>query len=601
MRYFNIYREFLLEEPKSGGAFTKCLSPDRTKDPGGVNLETGVYHNLKDNTSLPAVKYYCQAYGIGYEEARLKIRFLLGHTTSKSQELLDVYNNAENFGKLCREYCTLRGISEEVAKEAGLKETHDSILFPYFDIHGNLFGVKIRDSFTGSKRNEEDSFNYLYITYRERKPFPIVVLVEGESDALKFRSVLEENNVDDIGVYGLPGSVVRWEYLRELQFASRIVVIPDTDAGGVQVLRSVQKLPKKIFPVELPWKPGQYGKDVTDWLDASGNHLEELLLLIRGSASKRQLLDIENWLDSVEEEDEDWLIENLIAKEQIVLLGGLPKGRKTWIALNMIYAMVYEENFLGIPKFKGRPGYKIWFIEEEGSKRKFKKRLKKVFPDIKAIKDSVIITHRQGYKFDNEDDMNFIKKMVEEKGIDLIIGDPFQRLNSVENEDSSSSSAPFWDNVHSLLGATGVSLVLLHHFSKSGNIANLIEAFRGSVRGAGEVDLMIGTDATEFPPRNRINMLGRDTENIMPEDGEFWKVTFNGNTGLFSSSLELRNQIIKIMESGEELYLTDLQDMIGTQKTDVAKNIVANDPELSKRYTWTKPSKGNKVKLITKE
>ena len=97
--------------------------------------------------------------------------------------------------------------------------------------------------------------------------------------------------------------------------------------------------------VELPWKRGDVGKDICEWLTRN-NHTDQELV---------ELIPFENYEDRfsryyrVEEllkrepTEPDWLVRGMIARGQKILVQGPPKQMKTWFVLSLLRRSAAEK------------------------------------------------------------------------------------------------------------------------------------------------------------------------------------------------------------------------------------------------------------------
>lgn len=587
MKYYHLLIDHL-KTPVEGVVAELLMEPGIT-----VNLDTGFFSDGRFALD------FVQSLGM----TLLECRYRLGRGDTADSITSD-YEFSSSFGTSCSLWCKLRGISEQVAKLAGLREEREKVLIPYRDIHGNLLRIVYRDALTG-KKGDVLGTECIYSPYKSRQPFPIVVLLLGESDVLRFRTELENEGITDIGVYGLPSTTVAREFLREFQTVSRVLVIPTSDLKGTTLIQSVQKIAPQWMITELNWKTGQKGKDFTDWINYSEN---DFLALIRGIRPQHASSIIQNdgdFIMDTESIPKEWIIENLISKGDIGILGGQQKARKTWLTMTLLKSIVTGTPLWGIEDYVGNPNTRILFIEEEGNKKDFKDRRDAVLSN--KIYPNIFWLHDSGRKFDNDSDIEWLSSYCRELEIDFVIADPLQNLRNVANESSAGDVHHFWENVKRLKRDCNLGMLFLHHFNQGGDVTKGWAALRGTTRDAGQADIGFFTDKVEKPTHyNRVCIDGREVHAEYP-NGKYFHLNFV--TRSLGKKL-IHADFVASKEGGiKNNHETLLRDFLGTQKTEwlltdcaetygVTEKTIKNWVEKLPELTTTPPSKNNPVKIV---
>ncbi len=359
----------------------------------------------------------------------------------------------------------------------GTADQLECLVFPYYS-GGKLVALRGR-SFSGLKGGVKGSHHTLY-HLDALEGASQCVLVEGESDCLRVHQTLKGR----VPVVAAPTAAFKREWARHLEGIEIVYLIPQADEPSQMQLvpQAVKALSEsRVRVVQLPWRRGDLGKDVVDWLRVHPD--EALAELIPWEEPEKVLLSLEDMVRRADEEI-PWIVEGLLAVGDKVVLAGPQKSLKTFFALDLARAIAVGEDFLGwpVPAPKG-----VLFIEEEGSPVQFARRVKTVFSGVDGV--PIWWTHRAGVKLDHPTWTEHLARLLDEVSPDIIILDPLQRLHS-KIEDASWEMGEVWDAVHDLARA-GRAVLVVHHFAKRATVSQGWDALRGSGRTAGEVDVGI--------------------------------------------------------------------------------------------------------------
>lgn len=566
MIFKSFYEQYvtLLADPKYKG-YSNCTCPFHkgNKVNTGVDLYTGMFNCFKCGTFSP-VKFLRNIIpSISLSEANHTIDEILSQANVKIQKdendlnngfttkwtynkkFEEIYNKSISLdlrNDLVASYIDSRGLSIEILNHYGVKVikpeltaekwNRESLVFPYV-LGGRIVGLRYRDIF-GNKYAESGSYMTPWAPFTESPGNTSSVILEGESDTLRMAQSCILHGID-IDVYGLPGARFAGQWEREFYGYENIIFIPQSDLPAKHVIEDASKcLGKERFSImEIPWKRGQIGKDICDWLSYNTDKdlVEKLSSKIK--ITKKVWLtgmDLKNVL--LPEHEVPDLIENLVAPGQLVFIGGKQKSKKTWVLLELLRTLISkDENFLGIPKLtsKGNPDRKILIIEEEGSKRKFVERIEKVFDGLEWEKH-ITLAHRFLIKLDSPFWIDLLCKKIEEEKYTDIAFDPLQRLHS-KDENDSTSLGPVFDTIHLLFSKfPEINQYIIHHFNKMGDIKNGWDSFRGTSRTGGEADLGIFVQKGN-KGGIKIAFDGRDLENIeSPSNNGVFNIDFDEET-----------------------------------------------------------------------
>ncbi len=456
------------------------------------------------------------------------------------KQALTVWDGAEVVGSII-DYAETRGLTLETLKDAKVGWLpasklghvkwddklggHDALVFPYFS-QGRVVGIRYRNA-EGSKSGEAASQFCLWgLDDLDRSPsdprgdITCAIVVEGESDRLRMRQLVRaRSELNHCEVVSTPTGTFKLEWKRDLEGIQRKILVPQSDFASQKLTDNFLKAyalrvggdggggwrPELLAATaelngatvyQLPWRRGEVGKDVCEWCVY---HDEEDLALqvqvMSGDQSRRFMTGHE--FGSVASGGRKFVIEHLLASRQVAIIGGQPKHKKTWLALNLIRSTIHGEPFCGIPGFMGKGGMKWLIVEEEGDAEELLERASNVLahPD-RDWRDYTFWAHHLGCRLD---DPNWIDKLItkiEEYGIcdsgaGGVLLDPLQRM-TIADENSSTEQGVVWNNIHKLTTKfPELVVVILHHFGKDKEASQGGLALRGSSRHWAEADLGI--------------------------------------------------------------------------------------------------------------
>ena len=487
---------------------------------------------------------------------------------------------------IVQEYITARGIKYEMLErfewgyvphdeDAGQVEC---LVVP-FRVRGKIRAIRGRayDGRKGAVKNSR--FSLWNLDSLEGKSQ--AVIVEGESDALRTIQALEACGVD-IPVVSVPGNNFRKEWKREFEGIRTIYLIPQDDDASANFVRSALAVlgEERCKVVELPWKRGDVGKDICEWLTRNNHTDQELVELIPLEEHQDRFsryYRVEELLKR-EPAEPDWLVRGMIARGQKILVQGPPKQMKTWFVLSLLKALSRGENVCGVPFWKTTvSGIKAVMVEEEHSTNALIQRVQQSL----AGTCNIVIPHRTGLKLlpknpEFEDLLNFI----DEFRPDLLVLDPLRSFFDGDENDSSVMQQVFAPLNMLLRKYPHMAVVVVDHTAKKPSDV-LVYASRGSsVKGAemdGVIDIRkfqkdedIGVVVTgEFRDAETVENLSLkfDNGNLVYDDG------FRINIKLKDSEVRLQ-KLAKLLtqRSYTQKELTDLLKVSDqTVRNDISK------------------------------
>jgi len=487
---------------------------------------------------------------------------------------------------IVQEYITARGIKYEMLErfEWGYvphdEETGqvECLVVP-FRVRGKIRAIRGRayDGRKGAVKNSR--FSLWNLDSLEGKSQAIIV--EGESDALRTIQALEACGVD-IPVVSVPGNNFRKEWKREYEGIRTVYLIPQDDDASANFVRSALAVlgEERCKVVELPWKRGDVGKDICEWLtrnDHTDQELVELIPLEEHQDRFSRYYRVEELLKR-EPAEPDWLVRGMIARGQKILVQGPPKQMKTWFVLSLLKALSRGENVCGVPFWKTTvSGIKAVMVEEEHSTNALIQRVQQSL----AGTNNIVIPHRTGVKLlpknpEFEDLLSFI----DEFRPDLLVLDPLRSFFDGDENDSSVMQQVFAPLNMLLRKYPHMAVVVVDHTAKKPSDV-LVYASRGSsVKGA-EMDGVI--DIRKFQKDEDVGVVVtgefRDAETVEDlslkfEDGNLvYDDGFRINIKLKDSEVRLQ-KLAKLLtqRSYTQKELTDLLKVSDqTVRNDISK------------------------------
>lgn len=602
-----------------GDGFTvqslRCLHHDDRKPSATVNVKSGFYVCHVCGSFSP-YRFLIEIAGIAPEDASYFINDYLRElyvkdertgrylhafphydpshtyipTPGQEEEFEEFINEAKARLRpelpIVQEYITARGIKYEMLErfEWGYvphdEETGqiECLVVP-FRVRGKIRAIRGRayDGRKGAVKNSR--FSLWNLDSLEGKSQ--AVIVEGESDAVRTIQALEACGVD-IPVVSVPGNNFRKEWKREFEGIRTIYLIPQDDDASANFVRSALAVlgEERCKVVELPWKRGDVGKDICEWLTRNNHTDQELVELIPLEEHQDRFsryYRVEELLKR-EPAEPDWLVKGMIARGQKILVQGPPKQMKTWFVLSLLKALSRGENVCGVPFWKTTvSGIKAVMVEEEHSTNALIQRVQQSL----AGTCNIVIPHRTGVKLlpknpEFEDLLNFI----DDFRPDLLVLDPLRSLFDGDENDSSVMQQVFAPLNMLLRKYPQMAVVVVDHTAKKPSDV-LVYASRGSsVKGAemdGVIDIRkfqkdeeVGVVVTgEFRDAETVENLSLKFEsgNLVYDDG------FRINIKLKDSEVRLQ-KLAKLLtqRSYTQKELTDLLKVSDqTVRNDISK------------------------------
>lgn len=556
--YVDFYRQFFdVEFSNDQETFVTVVCPFCNKAPekkAGFDVNTGVFNCFVCAESFSAAGFLAKLKGEKLDAATLFVdqyrrvnelrtiedTWVKFRVTSKKFDDLKIKSKEIDIAQIpmVRAYAESRGLTIETLKRFGIgylpaeftRWHRNSIVFPY-TYGNNTVGIRYRDA-EGNKSGELGCQLTLFgLDLLPKEKSPITFIAEGESDAMRIWQELQQDTV------GVPGGKFREVFKRELNSIVK-AVIPQADETSKNFVKSLgETFNGDARIISLPWKRFQYGKDVCEWLAEPENSVEEFKYIVSQElAIDRRVYFTGTDFDEYEEEGETALIENFLYEGQIVSIAGPAKNKKTWLVLNFVLCLLRQgTEFLGIPTLKSIcADPKILFVEEEGSRTKFRDRVRKVLRGI-AWQGMTGWAHKSGVQLDEREGIDQLIEWIKTDGYNVLVLDPFQNMFSGD-ENTGKDMAIVWKNLLKLSRLfPKLVIVILFHFGKEGEIEKGLNSIRGhsSIGGKTDVAILVENRSRKEPDGAKITIISKDNEPILDEQGNsVIKLLFNAKTGL---------------------------------------------------------------------
>lgn len=192
----------------------------------------------------------------------------------------------------------------------------------------------------------------------------------------------------------------------------------------------------------------------------------------------------------------DWMVDQLFTVASNGWVAAEPKVGKSWIVLELAYALSTGMPFLG--RFAVKQPRRVLYVQEEDSVDRVKRRLKKIIkgdatrgiPSDDYWRWSI----RVGFKLDNLTWLEMLRQEIIEFKAEVIILDVFNRLHG-SDENKQAEMTAILNNLTRMTNDYGCAFIIVHHNRKpqQGNEARGNQRIRGSgvLGGWGECSLYL--------------------------------------------------------------------------------------------------------------
>ncbi len=184
-----------------------------------------------------------------------------------------------------------------------------------------------------------------------------------------------------------------------------------------------------------------------------------------------------------------WLVGMMIPNPGLVVISGKPGSFKTFFALWMgirvstnstLFNGYDESDFCDEEVMRLKEKIPTLFVEEENTQQTMKERVKMFQPIGQQNVSEMFYLIDVGFKFKSEAWRTEVLRIVEEKGIRLLILDPFSSVMGLDNENDNSEVSEVMDIIRKEFVKRDLTVILIHHPSKG-------DAEAKGIRGAGDI------------------------------------------------------------------------------------------------------------------
>jgi hypothetical protein len=229
------------------------------------------------------------------------------------------------------------------------------------------------------------------------------------------------------------------------------------------------------------------------------------------------------------EVEPDWMVDQLFTVASNGWVAAEPKVGKSWVVLELAYALSTGMPFLG--RFAVKQPRRVLYVQEEDSLQRVLRRLKKIIKgDASRISPSDEYWRwsiRVGFKLDNLLWLEMLRQEIVAFKAEVIILDVFNRLHG-SDENKQSEMTAILNNLTRLTNDYGCAFVIVHHNRKQqqGDEARANQKIRGSgvlagwsecslyLRRSKDKDTIIVTpESKDAPEMDDFTIILTDTDN----------------------------------------------------------------------------------------
>jgi KaiC/GvpD/RAD55 family RecA-like ATPase len=211
----------------------------------------------------------------------------------------------------------------------------------------------------------------------------------------------------------------------------------------------------------------------------------------------------------------EWIINGLIPKRNVTILGGDNGSFKSFLALHLCLSMATNTAFLNEYDCDTDGDRPVLYIDEENRINTLKTRLTKLVNGLNIDEEkleNLSFLIESGVKLDDEDLANSLLDKIQEKRPALIIFDSLIRFFNGE-ENSSKDVKVVFDVMKRIIKENDSAIIILHHTRKDSH------ANKHSLRGSGDLSAFCDS-VLMIQKRNDYNFIIRQVKNRHQKETE---------------------------------------------------------------------------------
>lgn len=378
------------------------------------------------------------------------------------------------------------------------------------------------------------------------RPNDPVLIVEGEKAAEAASSLLPS-----FVVVTWPSGAKAWAKANWTPVHGRNVVLwPDADVPGVSSMNDLAKSLSSVCQSIKILDVSDYadGFDAADFTESSDFLLKWIAATPEMPLSYSFKFGTASEILSLPEPQMSWMIDGFWTDNSCGLIAGIPGVGKTWIAMDMLFAVATGQPCLG--KYPVRTQSPVLLVEEEGSFFGLSRRIHMLSRGRELDAKSLSNFHHITRQFiDIVEHEKQLISFVRQRGIKFVVFDSLRQLHSVD-ENSSDKMKPVLASFSRLSLETGCSVLLIHHLRKDNGLGktdkrSIFERVRGTSAIHAWRDCILGIEADEESFSAKCTFQFRDADSPEP-------ITIFRKYDSLNNSISLRAESLEDSELGQD-------------------------------------------------
>lgn len=265
-----------------------------------------------------------------------------------------------------------------------------------------------------------------------------------------------------------------------------------------------------------------------------------------------------------------WLVDDLVARGYLVMLGGRPKSGKSWLGLQLAMAVDQGVDFLDRPTRTG----KTLYIALEDGERRMQQRVNLLKWQPRAADVATTIARFVGDNGEPGPGLLQLREAASVGNYDLIVVDTLiATLSGRANENDNAQMGELLNDLARIAHDTDTAIVVIHHTGKQG-ADDIFGTLRGAsaIRGAYDLGLILERKQAEREAVLHIEARDFDASSLTLQQvvgGAGWECMGDGKAiGYLRAG---RTAVEMLKEHGEGLTAQELSDLSGKTADAVRK------------------------------